>query len=216
MPAGLDSDILLGPLPAGRHRLGREVVEASQRARLLSAMTEVVTRQPYGEVTVADVVAQAGVSRRTFYEQFPSKLDCLVAAYEDGTDLLIRAIAAAVAGRQGWRDRLGAGIATYLANLGSSPGFARIFALEIATAGDAALEHRRRVHRRFVGLYRELNATARAEDPEVRTVADEELLLVVAGTEHLVAEHLHRQNPVELPVLAPVVVSVVSSLLLAS
>ena len=214
MAVGPDGELLLGPLPPGRHGLARDVVLASQRARLLTAMTETVTVRPYGDVTVGDVVAQAGVSRRTFYEHFPGKLDCLLAAYETGTELVIRAIAAAVPGRQGWRQRLRAGIGAYLETLASSSGFARIFVLEIAGAGDAALERRRAVHRRFVGLYRELNATARAEEAGVRTVTDEELLLVVGGTEQLVADHLQRRRAAELPALAPIVVSVVSSLLL--
>jgi AcrR family transcriptional regulator len=216
MVVGPESELLLGALPPGRHRLARDVVLASQRARLLSAMTETVTVRPYGDVTVADLVARAGVSRRTFYEHFPSKPECLLAAYEAGTQLLVRAIAAAVSGRQGWRERLGAGIRAYLETLAASPGFARVFVLEIAGAGDAALERRRAVHRRFVALYRELNATARAEDPRVRTVADEELLLVVGGTEQLVAEHLRQRQAGELPALTPIVVSVVSSLLLSS
>jgi hypothetical protein len=65
-------------------------------------------------------------------------------------------------------------------------------------------------------LYRELNATARAEDPRVRTLGDEELLLVVGGTEQLVADHLHQRAAGELTALAPNIVSVVSSLLLAT
>jgi AcrR family transcriptional regulator len=213
---GSESELLLGALPPGRHRLARDVVLASQRARLLSAMTETVTVRPYGDVTVADLVAQAGVSRRTFYEHFPGKLECLLAAYEAGTEVVIRAIAAAVSGRQGWKERLSAGISAYLETLAASPGFARVFVLEIAGAGDAALERRRAVHRRFVALYRELNATARAGDPRVRTVADEELLVVVGGTEQLVAEHLRQRQAGQLPALTPIVVSVVSSLLLAS
>ena len=121
-----------------------------------------------------------------------------------------------MSGREGWRERLRAGIGAYLATLASSPGFARIFVLEIAGAGDVALGHRRAVLRRFVGLYRELNATARTEDAGVRSVADEELLLVVGGTEQLVADHLHQGGAGELTALAPNVVSVVSSLLLAT
>jgi AcrR family transcriptional regulator len=211
-----DAEVLLGPLPPGRHRLARDVVVASQRARLLAAMTGTMADRPYGETTVADVVARAGVSRRTFYEHFASKMECFLAAYDAGTEMLIRAIAAAVSGRQGWRSRLRAGVEAYLEALASSPGFTRLFVLEIVGAGDAALERRGRVHRRFVGLYRELNATARAEDPAVRSVADEELLLVVAGTEQLVAEHVQRGDVHQLPGLAPAIVSVVSSLLLAS
>ena len=188
---------------------------ASQRARLLAAMTETAAEHTYGETTVAAVVARAGVSRRTFYEHFSSRLECFLVAYDAGTEVLIRAIAAAVSRRQGWRARLRGGIDAYLGTLGSSPGFARMFVLEIVAVGDTGIERRRRVHRRFVGLYRELNATARADEPGVRAVADDELLLVVGGTEQLVADHVQRREVDRLPGLAPAVVSVVAALLVA-
>jgi AcrR family transcriptional regulator len=211
-----DGAILVGPLPPGRHRLAREAVAASQRARLLAALTEVVAERGYGETTVGHVVARAGVSRRTFYEHFSSRQECFLAAYDAGTEKLIRAIAGAVSGRQGWSSRLRAGIEAYLETLAASPGFAHLFVQEIGGAGDPASERRRAVHRRFVRLYRELNASALAEDPGVRTVGDEELMLVVGGTEQLVADHLQRGSVDGIPALAPAIVRAVSSLLLAS
>jgi AcrR family transcriptional regulator len=203
-------------LPPGRHHLAREVVAANQRARILAAMSETVADKTYCEATVADVVALAEVSRRTFYEHFSSKLDCFLAAYDAATEVLIKAIASAVSQRRGWRSRLHAGIGAYLEALGSSPGFARMYLLEVVRAGDAALERRQAVHRRFVSLYRELNAMARAEEPAVRTVTDEEFLLVVGGTDQLVAAHLEQPAVEQIPDLAATVESVVSSLLLPS
>src|SRR6266498_996015 len=57
-------------LPSGRHGLTRETIVASQRGRLLDAMAAAVAEKGYAETTVSDVVDRAGVSRRTFYEQF--------------------------------------------------------------------------------------------------------------------------------------------------
>ena len=215
MAAGPDAEVLSGPIPPGRHRLARDVVVASQRARLLAAMTETAAERTYGATTVAAVVARAGVSRRTFYEHFAGRLECLLAAYDAGTEMLIRAIAAAVSGREGWRSRLRGGIDAYLGTLAASPSFARLFVLEIVGTGDAGIERRQAVHRRFVALYRELNATARADEPGIRAVADDELLLVVGGTEQLVADHVQRREVHRLPGLAPAVVSVVAALLVA-
>src|SRR5882724_3806888 len=67
---------LVARLPSGRHGLAREAVVASQRGRLLDAMAEVVAEKGYQATTVADVVERAGVSRRTFYEQFPDREAC--------------------------------------------------------------------------------------------------------------------------------------------
>ena len=64
----------------------------TQRARMLDAMTWAVAEKGYPNVTVADVVGRAGVSRRTFYEHFDDRLDCFLAAYETGADAVIAEI----------------------------------------------------------------------------------------------------------------------------
>ena len=76
-------------LPSGRHGLPRETVAASQRARMIDAMAAVVAEKGYAATTVADVVERAGVSRRTFYEQFADKEACFLAAYEVGLAVVL-------------------------------------------------------------------------------------------------------------------------------
>jgi len=56
-----------------RHRTAREAVVASQRGRMLEAMVKAVAEKGYPATAIADIVAGAGVSRRTFYEQFGDK-----------------------------------------------------------------------------------------------------------------------------------------------
>src|SRR5215211_3537803 len=78
---------LATPLPRGRHAAPPEVVWESQRGRMLAAMATAVGEKGYAEVAVADVIARAGVSRKTFYEQFDNKLGCFLAAYDAGVEL---------------------------------------------------------------------------------------------------------------------------------
>lgn len=78
----MPTDELEDTLPRGPHDLTREQVEASQRRRLLAAMTDVVGSQGYVKTSVADVIQRAGVSRATFYALFRDKEDCFCAAFE--------------------------------------------------------------------------------------------------------------------------------------
>src|ERR1700750_933600 len=84
-------------LPRGLHGLDREVVEASQRSRLVEAVGRAVADKGYGAATIDDIVRGAGVSKKTFYEHFRDKEDCFLAAYESGVEALLEAIAAAQA-----------------------------------------------------------------------------------------------------------------------
>src|SRR5215218_10842509 len=69
-------------LPRGRHGLPRELVERSQRERLLAAVVKVTVAKGYESTTVADILGEAGVGRESFYELFDDKLDCMLAAHK--------------------------------------------------------------------------------------------------------------------------------------
>jgi AcrR family transcriptional regulator len=53
---------------------------STQRQRLLGAIMHVAACRGYEHVTVAQVIARAGVSRATFYRHFDDKEDCFLAA----------------------------------------------------------------------------------------------------------------------------------------
>src|SRR4051812_8489731 len=143
-------------LPRGPHRLAREVIVASQRGRLLTAVTEAVAEKGYGAVSVADVIARAGVSRKTFYVHFRDKLDCFLAAYDVGVEVLLATVRAAGEGETDPVAVARARTREYLRTLAAEPDFARTFLLEVSAAGPEALERRREVHRQFADLAREL------------------------------------------------------------
>ena len=65
-----DPQPVLRVLPRGPHGLSRDQIVASQRARLLAGAIEAVAARGYVGTAVADIIARAGVSRRTFYELY--------------------------------------------------------------------------------------------------------------------------------------------------
>jgi AcrR family transcriptional regulator len=73
-------------LPHGPHRLDRDQVLLHQRARIHGAMVEAIARSGYNETSVKQVIGLAGVSRRSFYEQFANKQECFLATF----DLIVR------------------------------------------------------------------------------------------------------------------------------
>ncbi len=69
-------------LPHGPHRLDPEEVVSNQRTRMHGAMIEAVAISGYERTSVKQVVGLAGVSRRSFYEQFANKQECFLATYD--------------------------------------------------------------------------------------------------------------------------------------
>lgn len=68
-------------LTGGPHGMPPERVREIQRERMLKAMTEVVARDGYAETTVRKLLAQAGLSRRTYYDLWEDKEDCYLDAF---------------------------------------------------------------------------------------------------------------------------------------
>ncbi len=75
-------------LPRGRSRLPAPAVQASQRERILRAVVAAIADKGYPDVTVADIVRRAKVSRAAFYLHFRSREDCFFAATRRGGQLL--------------------------------------------------------------------------------------------------------------------------------
>jgi AcrR family transcriptional regulator len=147
-------------LPRGPHRLSRAEVARSQRQRLLDATTEAVAEQGYVKTTVADILARAGVSRATFYEQFADREECFQAAYQATAELVADVMAAELERMQesGGQDplaRLDRVLGVYLQALQDAPALARVFLVEVYAAGPAAIEQRCASLERFVDIVAE-------------------------------------------------------------
>jgi AcrR family transcriptional regulator len=135
------SDSVDTRLPSGRHNLPREFVVTSQRDRLLDAMAQSCAEKRYAEVSVADIVATARVSRSTFYEIFPDKEACFLAAYDA---ILGRFVTEVIKARQApeltWPEQIELGIEASMDFLAAEPAFARMCIVDMFSAGPSAQE----------------------------------------------------------------------------
>jgi AcrR family transcriptional regulator len=185
-------------LPRGTHGLDRDVVEASQRTRLLEAVGRAVAERGYGAATIDDVVRRAGVSKKTFYEHFADKQDCFLAAYEAASEELLERVREAHASQEDWLERTRAGIRAYLRWLAAEPALARVFLIEVAAAGPQALERRERLRDRYAELIRERRGDGSSRLPI------EVFHAVVAAVDDVVVRHIREHGAEDLPALEPV------------
>ena len=114
-----------------------------QRGRLLAAMAQVADEQGVANLTVANIVTRAGVSRRTFYELFSDCEDCLLAALQDAVARASTQVLPAYEAERGaWRARIRAGLVALLELFDEQPHLARLLVVEWLAAGSRALERR--------------------------------------------------------------------------
>src|SRR5690349_21465330 len=142
-------------LPRGPHALPQDVVIAHQRERLLDAAAASMAEQGYAELTVRDLIDRAGVSRRTFYQLFDDKIDCVFAAHERAFERLSQVVVAACRGEVAWPDRVAGAIAAALAFAVESPGEAQLVVVACHTASEPKLAGRgHEAHEKLADLLR--------------------------------------------------------------
>jgi AcrR family transcriptional regulator len=145
----------LEQLRPGRHGLSREAVADHQRARILDAVSDVVSFKGYVAMTVEDVIATAGVSRRTFYDHFRSKEAAYLAAFEEIGAELIRRVGSAYADSRSLAAGIVACLRAFLDFTAEEPRYAEMCLVEVLAAGPAAIARRDAVMRTLAGVLHE-------------------------------------------------------------
>ncbi|HEU5064202.1 MAG TPA: TetR/AcrR family transcriptional regulator [Solirubrobacterales bacterium] len=141
------------PVP-GKKSLPREFIVQHQRARLIRALAEEAAEKGFGAVTVAGVVKRAGMSRKTFYENFGSKEDCFIAAQEHAMALALERVVEAAGSFESWPQRVCAGLAAFLECVAEEPALAKTCVVEALAAGPTSIKRYEESQQTFVSLFR--------------------------------------------------------------
>lgn len=120
-------------------------VSEIQRARMLSAAIEAIKENGYSHLTVAQVIARAKVSRKTFYDLFEDREDCFLAVFEVTVGQLGSRVIEAYQGESSWRDGMRVGVAALLSFIDEDPELARLCVVDALGGGARVLAERARV-----------------------------------------------------------------------
>jgi AcrR family transcriptional regulator len=123
-----------------------------QGRRIREALLELVTERGYEEVTVADVLARAGVGQADFDRLFAGKEELCVAAFEEIARATEAEVMAAFDAGESWRDSLRASAYAVVRYMRDHPREVGFGALHILAAGDLAQVYREQQLQRWVDL----------------------------------------------------------------
>ena len=112
----------------------------SQRERIVRAAARVVVERGYESLSIPAISAAAGTSNQTFYENFNSKRDAFIAAYELASEKARRICLAAFEGGTGGPEAIGAALRALTEHIARDQMYARLAFLEMMTAGPPALD----------------------------------------------------------------------------
>jgi AcrR family transcriptional regulator len=132
-------------LRSGRNAMPRARVRVMQRRRILAAAVDTVGDVGYARMTVAQVIARARVSRKTFYDIFADREECFRAAFEQALSEATVLATRAYGHQSSWRAGIRAALARLLMFMDEEPVLARLLVVESLAAGTTVLGRRSEV-----------------------------------------------------------------------
>jgi AcrR family transcriptional regulator len=189
---------LYARLPHGPHRLDHKQVIHHQRSRIHGAMVEAVAANGYAATSVRQVVGLAGVSRRSFYEQFANKEECFLATYDIIAGRGVRRIRRSYQTSQGvLEERLRAGLQELTESIRANWKGARLVIVEAQTLGPAGLARLRRT----TETYERMLSVSFALEPEHGPVAMPLVRAIIGGLHWITSLCLREGDGRRLPAL---------------
>jgi AcrR family transcriptional regulator len=151
-------------------------VAEMQRARLLSAAVATIGEMGYAGASVAHITARARVSRRTFYDLFANREDCLLAVLGDAVERISGEIAAADLAGSSWRERVRGGLLAILSFFDREPVLARVCVVDALQGGPRVLARREEVLAGLARVLDEGRLESRARSRECTSLTAEGLV----------------------------------------
>lgn len=160
------------------------------RSRLLEGMAHAVAAKGYADTTIADIVREAGVSRRTFYEHFSTKSECLIALYEAASHNALKVLRTSINPSLDWRPRVEAALTAYFDCMSQNPVLMHTLFIQILSQGPEGLEARRRRNQEIADFILSVANTPARRTPVTPVMA----MAVVGAINELVLEYIELEQ----------------------
>jgi AcrR family transcriptional regulator len=158
------------------------------RDRLLEGMAAAVDEKGFAEITLADIARHARVSKRTFYEHFDTKQDCLLALYVAASERALARIAESIDPSLDLDAQIAKTTEVYFSSMQERPALLRTLLVEILAAGPRGLEVRRQINRRYADLLRKVIASTNSKGGKRHALSGAMATAVVGGLHELMLQ----------------------------
>ncbi len=132
--------------------LRRDEIAEIQRVRLLAAAAAEVDAHGYAATTVARITTRARVSRRTFYELFENREECVLIVVQEAIGKVERELREVNFAALSWRERVRQGLLVILRFLDREPALARLCVVQSLGGGPQMLRRREEILARLTRM----------------------------------------------------------------
>ena len=157
------------------------------RGRLLAGLAASIKARGYRDTKIADIVAHAKTSRRTFYEVFETKDDCFLALLHDLHQQMIANVTASVDPAAPWDEQVKAGITAWIASMGAEPEIGISWVREFPSLGTRAADAQRAAMRDLSQLLTTLTSNPEMRRAGIEPVSSARAAILLGGLRELAA-----------------------------
>ncbi|KUI21427.1 TetR family transcriptional regulator [Mycobacterium sp. GA-1285] len=170
-------------LDSGAHT----AADGAFRDRLLDGIAASIAERGYRDTTVADIVRHARTSKRTFYEQFASKEECLIELLRRNNETMIASIRAAAEPEADWRDQIRLAVTAYVDHIASRPAITLAWIREAPALGTAAQPLHRHAMDHLTDMLVGISSTPGFERADLAPISRPLALIILGGLRELTA-----------------------------
>ena len=182
------------------------------RVRLVQALGSAAADRGFAATTIADIVREAGVSKRTFYEHFSSKESCFLELYRLVSASALRTLSEALPPDRPWQSQVELALGAYLAHLSAGPRLLRMLFVDVHHLGEAGAAVRREVMQHLADfMLQTVNRPGPGGMPG-RALSPTMAMAAVGGIHELVLQAIEQQQEAELTRLTTAACEIVRAL----
>lgn len=182
--------------------------------RLLSALVTAMATKSYRDVTLADITSSAMVSRRTFYEHFKNKDECLLALARTTSQKIMKSIISSYDPSDDWPQTVTKVTSGYLQFIAEHPTLMYALYVEVAALGQSGLEIRREISHTFAEFLSQQTKLKLASSALDHALTKQEALALVAGINELILQTIIGKESPDIATAVTKLNDVASSLIL--
>lgn len=190
------------------------VIDSEHRVRLLQAMAALAGARGYAGITIADIVREAGVSKRTFYEHFDGKEACFLALYRAASGAALRVLREAVSADKPWQLQVESALSSYFAHMAADPQVLKMLFVEIHQLGEPGALLRREVMQQMVDFMLSTVQPGNGPVPGAAPVVltSTMAMAAVGGINELILQAIEQGMAGDLPRLTPTASALIRAL----
>ncbi|QCB45630.1 TetR/AcrR family transcriptional regulator [Hydrogenophaga sp. PAMC20947] len=186
--------------------------DTEQRTRLLQGMGRALAARGLANTTIADVVREAGMSKRSFYEHFPNKEACFLALYAAAHGAALRTLKEAVQPDRPWLDQLEVAFEAYFSHLASGHLLLKVLFVDIHLLGPSGAVVRRGALDALTQFMCDTVNGPRRQTSAGPSISPDLALAAIGGINEWIMRSIERDEAASLPQMAPVACALVRAL----